>query len=216
MTDFTFKHYRESLQLAKDKGYNFLKCCEHTKKVIGKKNIVLRHDVDFTLENAVNMCDIESDLGIQSTYFIRLHAKNYHPFTLDNVGRLKYILSKGHEIGLHFEPDFYKHFDYEPLEQFSKEVRILEDMLGINIVGAATHEPSRCGYLITDENINNLPIDYEAYGRSLMDSYKYISDSGARWREGTMYEFINNDWVDDLYVNTHPLWWFEKTPLENY
>lgn len=215
MTDFTLNHYRVTLELAKNKGYNFLKCCDHKKKKDGK-NIVLRHDIDFTLDNAVNICDIEHSLDIESTYFVRLHAKNYNPFTLESVVKLKHIINNGHEIGLHFEPDFYKFFNYKPLQQFKKEVRILGDMLDIDIIGAATHEPSRCGYLITDDNINELPIEYEAYCSSLMNSYKYISDSGARWREGSMFEFINNDWEDDLYINTHPLWWFNKTPLENY
>ena len=211
MADFTLKHYSDTLELALAKGYRFTPLKEH--KVDHKKHIILRHDIDFTLENAKRMAEIEADLSIRSTYFVRLHAKNYHPFTLDNFKILDYILSEGHEIGLHFEPDFYKQFGLDPIKYFNNEVKALENILMTKVHGAATHEPARCGYLITEDNIKETTLDYEAY---LIKGFKYISDSGARWREGSMHEWISEDKADKLYVNTHPLWWFDKTPLENY
>ena len=44
---------------------------------------------------------------------------------------------------------------------------------------------------------------------------KYISDSGARWREGDMFEWLQKN-TPKLYVLTHPVWWYDKTTLENY
>lgn len=213
MADFTLKHYKETLELALEKGYS-LSPLKERNNPIGDKHILLRHDVDFTLDNAARMAQIESDLGVSSTYFIRLHAKNYHPFTLDNFKKLTTMISQGHEIGLHFEPDFYKQIEVDPISYLNKEIQILENAFdGMKILGAATHEPARCGYLLNDENIKETTLDYEAY---LIKDFKYISDSGARWREGSMHEWVSEEKVNKLLVNTHPLWWYDQTPLENY
>jgi len=211
MANFTFKHYSKTLENALFKGYKITPLFEHTQNF--DKHILLRHDVDFTLENAKRMAEIESDLEINSTYFIRLHAKNYHPFTLDNYRILDYLLSEGHEIGLHFEPDFYNELGVDPIKYLNNEVKILENALMTKIHGAATHEPARCGYLLNENNIGDTTLDYEAY---LIKDFKYISDSGARWREGCMSEWIEQEKAKKLLINTHPLWWYNNTPLENY
>ena len=81
--------------------------------------------------------------------------------------------------------------------------------------GVSTHEPTRTGFQITNDNLKYFNLSYEAYCPSLTDNAKYISDSGCRWREGDMLNWINKG-EDKLYVLTHPVWWYETTPLENY
>ena len=209
MSNFTFNYYKLMLENSLLSGYKITPLKEY--KLNYDKHILLRHDVDFTLENAVNFSKIENELGIRSTYFIRLHAKNYNPLTINNSKLLYNFLELGHEIGLHIEPDYYKNMGLNPIEHINIEINMLEKVLGIKMNGISTHEPSRCGYIIDKENIKQLNVDYEAY---LIDGYKYISDSGARWREGDLNEWNNK--VNKIIVNTHPVWWFKETPLENY
>lgn len=215
MDKFSLKYYNESILKGIKKGYIFTSCKNYDKTdLINEKTVLLRHDVDFNLENTLNIAKIEHDLNATSTFFIRLHAKNYNILEYNNINIIKNILSMGHEIGLHFEPDFYeKNYDGCISEWLSREVNFLSNLIGEKIVGASVHEPSRRGNIINNEVISKTSLKYESY--LIPKTYKYISDSGGRWREGDLLEWINKD-INKLYVNTHPVWWYNNTPLENY
>jgi hypothetical protein len=214
MSNFTFLHYENTLKLALDKGYNFLKCeqYKHIPKI--DKLIIMRHDVDFSLKNALKFAQIENNLGIQSTYFIRLHAKQYNPLGYENFQIINQIKELNHEISLHHEPDFAYQFD-DPIEYTKNEIHSFNSLFNISISGISTHEPSRRGIMVNETNLTQFPIEYESYSPIFTKQMKYISDSGCRWREGDMREWIEKH-HRKLYINTHPFWWFEKTPLENY
>ena len=106
MSNFTFSYYKNTLKLALKKNYSFLLCEQHSYIPKVDKLIIMRHDIDFSLENALKFAQIENDLGINSTYFIRLHSKYYNPLELKNYNIIQNIKKLGHEISLHQEPDF--------------------------------------------------------------------------------------------------------------
>jgi len=60
------------------------------------KLIVLRHDVDRKIVNALRMAELEHDLGIRSSYYFR------HPYTFEPE-IIAQIQSLGHEVGYHYE-----------------------------------------------------------------------------------------------------------------
>ncbi|MCD4696898.1 MAG: hypothetical protein K8S16_11740 [Bacteroidales bacterium] len=86
-----FSHYKESLEKARKLDYHFLKLNEYPEIEKHKKVIILRHDVDLSLENSLKMAKIENELGIQSTFFIRLSAK-YNSMYYPNIELIKSIL----------------------------------------------------------------------------------------------------------------------------
>ena len=58
-------------------------------------------------------------------------------------------------------------------------------------------------------------VRYHAYeARFTTPTMKYLSDSSGHWREGHFAEWV--DKVPVLQVLTHPFWWFETVPAENY
>jgi hypothetical protein len=209
MSNFTFKYYKEMLQNAIINGYEITPMKNHNLNY--DKHLLIRHDVDFTLENAIKFSDIEDSLGVKSTYFIRLNSKNYNPFSIDNSKIINKLIKNNHEIGLHIEPDFYNYMNLDYIKYINHIIEFFSITFNTKIYGISTHEPARCGYIIDKKNIKLLNIDYEAY---LLDSFKYISDSGARWREGDLNEWVNRS--KKIIMNTHPIWWYDLTPLENY
>ena len=48
---------------------------------IKKKNILLRHDIDFSLESAKLLAKKENELKIKSTYFFMLSSNLYNLFS---------------------------------------------------------------------------------------------------------------------------------------
>lgn len=213
--NFTFNHYKEILELAKYKGYKFFKCEDLDKIKDFEKVIVLRHDIDFSPKNATYFSDIEKNLGISSTYFIRLHATSYNPLELKTFNYIKKLKYNSHEIALHQEPDFAAMNDDETKDYLIREIQAFNLLFSVDIKGISTHEPARRGIQVNKGNIDDFSLKYESYFPEFTEDMKYISDSGARWREGCMCNWIKNN-EKKLYINTHPFWWYKDTPLENY
>jgi hypothetical protein len=212
--DFTLRHYRETLQLAKDKGYIFPKMKDYEQYLNQERVIFLRHDIDIQLKNALNMSEIENSFGISATYFVRLHA-DYNPFSVMYYPIIKKILEQGHEIGLHHEVDFAILNNEDKGELFKRARQVLEAIIGERVCGVAPHEPTRTSKLITEQNLQEFDIGYEAYSPFFLTKNKYISDSSCNWREGCMCNFIISD-TPRLSILTHPIWWYTKSPIENY
>lgn len=213
--DFSLKHYKECLVLAKQKGYRFLKFNEYDKKNKYSKVIFMRHDVDVQVDVALKMARIESEIGVKSTFFIRLCGQ-YNPWNIITFRKLKEIQELGHEIGLHFEPDFSIMNNRDFISDLKFSVKMLESLFSCKVSSICPHEPVRTGNLKMDKKIlKEIGVKYHAYQDLFLKNLKYISDSSCRWREGCMHIFIENE-TPKLCILTHPLWWYENSPIENY
>ena len=71
--DFTLRGYEELCATLLDSGYIPLTVYSYLRPGRQKNNklVVLRHDIDRKPENALWMAELESELGIQSTYYFR-------------------------------------------------------------------------------------------------------------------------------------------------
>ena len=154
--------------------------------------ILLRHDVDFYLDYAVELAEFEHDQGIKSSYYILLHSPFYNVLAPKSMEQIRKIEKLGHEIGWHV--DFRYTFDYD-------ERRILQDIIKGDIESYSLHIPEEQPnrekpnpyYMLSCKEINQ---DYEI---------KYISDSGRYWREDCMCQHIGN--YPRLQILIHPVWW---------
>jgi hypothetical protein len=206
-----FSHYFEALEKAKNLSYHFLRLCDFREIIEHKKLIVLRHDIDLSLKNALKIAHLEHELGIQSTYFIRVSAK-YNIMFYPNIKIIQEIKSLGHEIGLHYSLDIPKLINSDQITYLIKEKRILEEIIQQEIKGICLHDPnSKRGI---DIELSEYNLIYDAYSNSFMDELKYISDSRASWREGCMCKNIGKH--NKLYILTHPFWWYEDASCENF
>lgn len=216
MTDcnFTQHHYESCLSQAKKKGYEFFSLKEFPEGIKKDKVIFMRHDVDFDPRLALQLAKIEKKVGVKSTFFFRVNAP-YNLFSIKNYQILKEIQSFGHEIGLHFDADFGQLFGESQEDMLIRSKQVVEGIIGEKVEGICPHEPSRSSTKLSDDMMKKLGFSYEAYSPSIMDKTKYISDSSCRWREGCMCNFIKKE-VPKLYILTHPVWWFNRSPIENY
>ncbi len=138
MRDFTVNKYEELCLALLDTGYTPLTVYSYL--VLGgqKKNnnnnnklVVLRHDIDRKLGNALRMAELEHELGIQSTYYFRV------PYTF-KPDIIRKIL--GHEVGYHYEVLSKAKGDYEKaielFEQELNEFRRIADVKTISMHGS--------------------------------------------------------------------------------
>lgn len=94
--DFTLDKYKELLEVLVEKDYTF-QTFEEFVKDPKKKVVVLRHDVDRRAINATWLSKIEHSLNLKASYYFRIVSSCNKP----NV--IKEIVSKGHEVGYHYE-----------------------------------------------------------------------------------------------------------------
>ncbi len=69
---FTYDAYIGLLHLLREKGYVFTNYFSYEKE---KKCVILRHDIDFSLDDAVRLSEIEKNAwagggGVYSTWFV--------------------------------------------------------------------------------------------------------------------------------------------------
>ena len=179
--EFSLPHYKECIELAKDKGYKIIPVKDHYfTNLNGNKFILLQHDIDFSLEYAYELANIEYDLGIRSSYYLYLHSELFNPLSPKSMGMIKSIKDMGHEIGLHYDTRYL----------INCEGNILHDLLQQAEITYSQHWPA------SNSKLNNDISDIKA---------KYISDSGRNWREGCLCENIGKH--NKLRVSMHPEWW---------
>lgn len=200
--DFTFKEYSNILKkIVKNFGIiDHLDLCNNFEKFCNdnKRYLILRHDVDFSVDRALELAKIEAKYGISSTYFFLLHSDFYNIFERDSYNKVKEILKLGHKIALHFDTIFYGILDKEELEnKLTFERDILANLFNVNIEVFSLHNPDINNY--SNYTLEDLAKFYPAYFKdyisnmvnvygSIFRKIDYISDSNGFWR----YRHIND------------------------
>ena len=91
----------------------------------------MRHDCERDLNKAYKLSKIENSLGIKSTYFVRTHSEWYNLSQPEEWNLLNKIINLGHEIGLHYEPKFYKEVNIDFLVGLKNDLKILRQFFPI-------------------------------------------------------------------------------------
>lgn len=171
-----------------------------------KKSVILRHDIDTSLDKAVQLANLEAKLGVKSIYFVLLSSEFYNVIAKDSRKKIKEIQNAGHDIGLHFdELNYEKKSRSEVQSLIAKEINILEEILQTKVKSVSMHRPSR-ETLEADYNFGSV---INSYGKKFFKEFKYVSDSRRRWREDVM-EIIQSGKYDKLHILTHAFWYHDK------
>lgn len=191
---FTFANCRRYFQEALDNGYRIITCEEYVAyKKSGRtdKILVNRVDVDVSCKKAKRLAIIFNDLGIKASFFVRLHANEYNPFSFENYRCLKHIRDTGHEIGYHSEVMDTSAIWDEPAEEcLRRDVAVLNMILGVQVRGVSSHG-GMTGLnnldFWKDKNPADFGLLYEAYDQQpdfyLFHESFYVSDSNwTHWK----------------------------------
>jgi hypothetical protein len=180
------RYFEEAIE----NGYKIMTCEEY---VSCKRNsfredkvLINRVDIDISCRKAKRIATMFREMGIRGTFFVRLHAEEYNPFSFENYRCLKFIRDLGNEIGYHSEVEDESAIWREEAEGcFIRDIEILNQMLGIKIMGVASHRGMT--------ELNNLDfwrkrkakdfgLLYEAYDQEiefgLFNKSLYVSDAG--------------------------------------
>lgn len=178
-----------------------------------EKVILLRHDVDQSLEASLKMAEIEKEYGIKATYFIWLTSPFYNIFEKFYADIIHKIISLGHQIGLHFDERRYDLVDVKDLNYYiNLECEIIERYFKTKLSAVSMHKPSK-NLLESDLKLDKY---LNTYNKKYMSKFKYISDSRMEWRDQCVCKAIENSKYDKLHILVHPFSWvFEGATLND-
>lgn len=197
---FTYEAYKKLIETLKSNNYH---STNYHNDQVSQKSVILRHDVDNSLEKALIFAQYEQQLGIKSTYFVLLTSNFYNIASQKSRNILKQIQKMGHEIGLHFDEMAYGALKKESLIKcVEKEAEIMCHITGLEISTVSMHRPSKQ----TLEGDYVFPTLVNSYSQKYFKAYKYLSDSRMHWRENVL-EIIESNAFDHLHILTHPFWY---------
>lgn len=203
--NFTLKHYEEICNMVAKSQYKvcfFNNCSSDFRDIL-----ILRHDVDLSLEQSIKLAKIENKYNIKSTFFIWLRSPFYNIFEKKYSDIIYEIISLGHQLGLHFDESTYKIENKTDLNNcIEKEINLIRNYFSINIYAVSMHRPSKC--LLN----NDIKLDkyINTYEKRFFKDFKYLSDSRRQWKEGCICNKININKYNKLHILIHPFWWTDK------
>jgi hypothetical protein len=175
---FDLAHYGELLDAARDGGYRFAFFDREPQQ----GHVLLRHDVDMSLEAALTMAELEADRGVTATYFLMTRSDFYNLGARSGVAALARLRELGHRVGLH---GVYPAATLD--ERFDPVV--------------AWHTP--------DPEYMSAPVDgaVNVMQPGYFDPVCYRSDSNQHWRSGCPHDELAARAFDWLQLLVHPEIW---------
>jgi hypothetical protein len=176
--DFSLRHYEELLDAARAGGYRFARF-DHEPE---PGDLFLRHDVDLSLEAALQLARLERAHGATATYFLMTESVFYNLSSSEGRAALAELRDLEHAVGLHA---VHPHADLD--DRFDGVL--------------AWHNPDP-DYVFkpVDGAVNVMQAPWFTRGH-------YRSDSNQRWREGCPDEELRAGTFEWLQLLTHPEIW---------
>jgi hypothetical protein len=175
--DFTLKKYQELCETSKESGYSFLRVKDYLSNS-GGNCIILRHDVDRRPKSALKMAELESKLGICSTYYFRINNQVLIP---EIIKAIEYL---GHEIGYHYEVlDRTNGNREKALELFQKELEELRRHAEIKTIAMHGNPltPWTAKNLWEEHNFHEFGITGDSSISINYNTVLYLGDVGRTW-----------------------------------
>jgi hypothetical protein len=182
---FDLDHYRELIDAARAGGYRFA----FFEGAPEEGTVVLRHDVDLSLDAAVRLAELEAGAGARATYFLMTGSVFYNLSSQEGESAIARLRKLGHRVGLHA---VYPRVDLD--ERFDPVL--------------AWHNP--------DPEYVNEPVDgfVNVMTPPWFDRDHYRSDSNQHFRSGDPTEALAGGELEWLQLLIHPeIWVYEGTRM---
>jgi len=175
---FDLAHYRELLQAGREGGYRFATF----EQPPSEGDVLLRHDVDLSLDAAVRLAELESEEEATATYFLMTGSVFYNLASREGIDAMERLRGLGHRIGLH-------------------AVHPTAELDGRFDAVVAWHNP--------DPEFMTAPIAgaVNVMQEGWFDPATYRSDSNQHWRSGCPHDELRAGAFPWLQLLTHPEIW---------
>lgn len=175
---FDLRHYAEILDAAKAGGF----CFRRFEQPAERGDLFLRHDIDLSLDAALQMAELEAEHGVLATYLLMTESVFYNLASSEGVAALARLRELGHAVGLHA---VYPNVQLD--ERFDRVV--------------SWHNPE--GEYMS----KSIPGAVNVYAEPYFSPHNYRSDSNQHWRSGCPHEELRGGGFAWLQILVHPEIW---------
>ena len=176
--DFSLEHYREILRAAGEGGFRFA----FFGSPPSEGDLFLRHDVDLSLEAALEMAELEADEGVATTYLLMTRSVFYNLASHEGERAIAQLRELGHQVGLHaVHPEVELDARFDPI--------------------VAWHNPEPAFMTAPIDGVVNV------MEQTHFDPATYRSDSNHRWRSGCPHDELRAGAFPWLQLLVHPEIW---------
>ncbi len=208
---FSYDDYKEILRIIKSTGRH----CNYRDALKNDKFVIMRHDVEYSVERAYELARVESSMDFCSTFFFQWTNNSYNILSRKNLDLIKDMHERGEHIGLHYALNGLTDMELVR-KQIVKEMNILSEMFGFEVTEFSVHRPSKDVLrenIKLDGIINAYQDDFFTFAEEVTPdtpvSVKYMSDANHIWRYGYPNE-ENITGYDKVQILTHPFAWSKK------
>lgn len=96
---FSLDSYRSLIQSALAAGFSPVPFSKDGSRA--ERPLLLRHDVDYSLEMALELARVNSELQVSGTFFILVRGHSYNPLARTSLDRLTELVALGQRLGVH-------------------------------------------------------------------------------------------------------------------
>lgn len=205
MSDFTLTGYRALLETLLAAGYRSGDFHDADPKA---QDLILRHDLDFSLDAALPLAQTETALGCKATYFVLVRSEFYNVATPAAGKVFEELQQLGHEVGLHLDASLYAKERPALDTAAARECDLLEQVIGAQVRTISFHRPAPA--LLTDDA--PLAGRVHAYQSRFFRRMGYCSDSRGAWGHGAPLDHPAVTAGTALQLLIHPIWWTSECP----
>jgi hypothetical protein len=218
---FTYKAYKEILKSALDSGYEVLSIRDFLQKAsTPSKVLLLRHDIDKNPHSMYPLAEVELNLGVKSSIFVRVMGADYNPVSYSVTNDLMDLEKNDFEIGLHSNfLEFASNTNLDPISVLTTETQLLSSIYkikGISCHRDINYVVNSLPYLQSNWQLikNATGLEYDAYDNSIFGHLSYVNEGlnpHLTWRNNSPIDLIKEG--KSLYLLTHNHWWYDKIPF---
>lgn len=200
ITEFSLEGYLALIESIRSQGYQVKRYEDASSS---SRHLILRHDVDFDLDQAVRMAELEAKVGACATYFILLRTEMYNALSGEGAKAVLRLAELGHDVGLHFDATLYSPAKAALVAAVREEAAVLSGVVRKAVNVFSFHRPS------PDVLNEEVEVDHmiNAYNERFFRTFGYCSNSQGAWRHGPPLAHPALAEGRGYHLLTHPIWW---------
>jgi len=162
--------------------------------------VVLRHDCDNDIEIAFKMAEMEHELGINASYYVRIRDERYNVLSESVSKKIKQIYDWGFDVGLHYEDLYASEYSTsrynlsKALSLFELDLQILRSIVPVDTACAHGNRANMTYrnfdmFFMANKSIEDFGLVSECYLSVLL----YLRTYQHYWRTDNMGR--PSDWI---------------------